>query len=64
MYDREEWKRLLRTARNHRILYMPMDWLIDFLLQFFVLLNYGQMWNITVKFVLRLIRDHAAKAYG
>ena len=25
MYDREEWKRLLRTARNHRILYMPMD---------------------------------------
>ena len=25
VYDREEWKRLLRTARNHRILYMPMD---------------------------------------
>ena len=24
-YDREEWKRLLRAARNHRILYMPMD---------------------------------------
>src|SRR5215510_3296450 len=23
--DREEWKRLLRTARNHHILYMPMD---------------------------------------
>ena len=23
--DREEWKRLLRTARNHRILFMPMD---------------------------------------
>jgi hypothetical protein len=21
----EEWKRLLRTARNHHILYMPMD---------------------------------------
>ena len=31
VYDREEWKRLLRTARNHRILYMPMDWLIDYL---------------------------------
>ena len=29
VYDREEWKRLLRTARNHHILYMPMDWLID-----------------------------------
>ena len=28
MYDREEWKRLLRTARNHRILYVTMDWLI------------------------------------
>ena len=25
VYDREEWKRLLRTARNHRILYMLMD---------------------------------------
>jgi len=25
VYDREEWKRLLRTARNDRILYMPMD---------------------------------------
>ena len=25
VYDREEWKRLLRTARNHRILFMPMD---------------------------------------
>ena len=28
VYDREEWKRLLRTPRNHRILFMPMDWLI------------------------------------
>jgi hypothetical protein len=25
VYDREEWKMLLRTARNHRILHMPMD---------------------------------------
>ena len=25
VYNREEWKRLLRTARNHRILYMPME---------------------------------------
>jgi hypothetical protein len=25
VYDREEWKRLLRTARNHRILHMAMD---------------------------------------
>jgi hypothetical protein len=24
VHDREEWKKLLRTARNHRILYMPM----------------------------------------
>ena len=30
VYDREEWKRLLRTARNHRILFMPMDWLTIF----------------------------------
>ena len=25
VHDREEWKKLLRTARNHRILHMPMD---------------------------------------
>jgi hypothetical protein len=23
--DREEWKKLLRTASNHRILHMPME---------------------------------------
>jgi acetolactate synthase regulatory subunit len=27
VYDREEWRRLLRTASNHRILFMPMDWI-------------------------------------
>jgi hypothetical protein len=25
VYDREEWKKFLRTARNRRILHMPMD---------------------------------------
>jgi hypothetical protein len=25
VHDREEWKKLLRTARNHRILHMPME---------------------------------------
>jgi hypothetical protein len=25
VYDREEWKKLLRTARNHRILHTPME---------------------------------------
>ena len=25
VYDREEWKKLLRTTRNHRILHMPME---------------------------------------
>jgi hypothetical protein len=25
VYDREEWTKLLRTARNHRILHMPME---------------------------------------
>jgi len=24
VYNREEWKKLLRTARNRRILHMPM----------------------------------------
>jgi hypothetical protein len=26
VYDREEWKKLLRTARNRRILHMPMEY--------------------------------------
>jgi hypothetical protein len=25
VYNREEWKKLLRTARNHQILHMPME---------------------------------------
>jgi hypothetical protein len=25
VYNREEWKKLLRTARNHRILHTPME---------------------------------------
>jgi hypothetical protein len=25
VYEREEWKKLLRTARNHCILHMPME---------------------------------------
>jgi hypothetical protein len=25
LYDREEWKKLLRMARNHCILHMPME---------------------------------------
>jgi hypothetical protein len=26
VYDGEEWKKLLRRAKNHRILHMPMKW--------------------------------------
>jgi len=25
LYNREEWKKLLRMARNHRILHMPVE---------------------------------------
>jgi hypothetical protein len=25
--NREEWKKLLRTAKNHHILHMPMEWM-------------------------------------
>jgi hypothetical protein len=25
VYNREEWKNLLRTARNHRIVHKPME---------------------------------------
>jgi hypothetical protein len=25
VYDRDEWKKLLRMARSHRILHMPME---------------------------------------
>jgi hypothetical protein len=27
VYNREQWKKLLRTARNRRILHMPMEWM-------------------------------------
>jgi hypothetical protein len=27
IYNREEWKNLLRTARNRHILHMPMEWI-------------------------------------
>jgi hypothetical protein len=27
VHNREEWKRLLRTARNRRILHMPVEWM-------------------------------------
>ena len=27
VYNREEWKKLLRMARNHFILHMPMEWM-------------------------------------
>jgi hypothetical protein len=34
IYNREEWKKLLRTARKHRILHMAMErmneWTVDF----------------------------------
>ena len=26
IYNRQEWKKLLRMARNHHILHMPMEW--------------------------------------
>jgi len=26
VHNREEWKKLLRSARNHRIMHMPMKW--------------------------------------
>ena len=29
VHNREEWKKLLRTARNCRILHMPMEWMND-----------------------------------
>ena len=50
VYDREEWKRFLRTARNRRILYMPMDWLIDWLIR----LNNSCLLNSYCKIILLL----------
>jgi hypothetical protein len=26
VYNREEWKKLLRMARNYRILHVPIEW--------------------------------------
>jgi len=27
VHNRAKWKKLLRTARNRRILHMPMEWM-------------------------------------
>ena len=32
IYNREEWKKLLRMSRNHRILHMPMEWMNESLI--------------------------------
>ena len=29
VHNRGEWKKLLRTARNHHILHMPMEWMYE-----------------------------------
>jgi len=31
VHNREDWKKLLRTARNHRILHMPMEWMNEWI---------------------------------
>jgi hypothetical protein len=30
VHNREDWKRQLRTARNRRILHMPMEWMNEY----------------------------------
>jgi hypothetical protein len=30
VHDREEWKKLLRTARNRRILHTAMEWMNEY----------------------------------
>jgi len=30
VYNREEWKKFLRTVRNRRILHMPMEWMNNY----------------------------------
>ena len=36
VYDREEWKKLLRTARNRRILHMTMELIIIIIIIIFI----------------------------
>jgi hypothetical protein len=36
VYDREEWKKLLRTVRKCSILHVPMEWRIKCLLPYTV----------------------------
>jgi hypothetical protein len=61
VYDREEWKRLMRTARNHRILYMPMDWLIDWLIDYYrlnttILSNTYRIFRLHVSAIMAIVR--------
>jgi hypothetical protein len=43
VHNREEWKKLLRTARNCRILHMPMEWMNEWINYILCLLNECKM---------------------
>ena len=51
VHNREEWKKLLRPARNRRILHMPMEWMNEWMN-----IIVGQKWKVWD--ILISINDH------
>ena len=47
VHNREEWKKLLRTARNRRLLHMPMEWMNEW--QNMTVIRYGPIATYTLK---------------
>ena len=50
IHNREEWKKLLRTARNRRILHVPMNWMNEWIWKLY----------FTLKALQPLVRVHDA----
>ena len=40
VHNREEWKKLLRTARNCRILHVPMEWMNEWNIEWYSIFSY------------------------
>jgi hypothetical protein len=47
VHDREEWKKLLRTARNRRIMHAPMEWMNELLMTVWRFAFYSKANEIT-----------------
>jgi hypothetical protein len=49
VHNREEWKKLLRMARNHWILHVPMEWMNEWKTQTMFFKIHISKWHISKK---------------